>query len=845
MKKSARVFWRGGALLRPRTAPKLGCAVALMVMLRNRAKGFSFVLWCGICAASSLQAQLFSDSFSGTNLSPWVVQSGNWAVTNGALRGGINPADSYGFAFITNLFADFSAQAQFQFPVGAYGGGLGGRLNPATGSHYALWIYPENSAGGSKELKLLRFDSYSSFVVLQTANLAAVGTNFHTATLEFSGSLINAYFDTNLLLSATDATYPSGSISLDFWTAATGYQMTVSNVAVYALPSATVTVNGALTYQTIDGFGVNANHRNWTNNELVPVLDALINQAGMTLFRVVYDNADWETNNENPGPIVTNWPYFSMVYSNTPDFQALWGIMAYLNQKGITNGLMPNFQGLGPAWMGGESLTPGYENQWAEMIASALVYARYTNHLQFTLVGPNNEPDIPGSGIGTTAAQYVTTLHDLSQQLDTNGMKDVRFVGPDLSSSGTNWLPNLMSDPVVMGKLGHFGLHSYSGGGAWSTGVYDYLQQSAYPDITFWMTEFNVWCQVCQTGGAGTNNWDYFRGTAEYLLADLANGSSAGLVWEGYDSIYRNNYNDAEHWTFWGLFAVNDTNAVPKTYTARPNFYTLSQITAFVRPGAQRIDVSGSVSLEYLLAFYNTNNGQLTLTGVNDTSSASSLSCALTSLPVIPSLDFYYTSSTTNLCYGGSVAVNNGAFSVVVPADCVFTLTYTNHAPSLSPVSVAPLDAGQTITITNHASDPDSPPQTLSFALLTAPAGATLNTNTGVFTWRAPAALANTTNPVALTVTDNGYPPLSATQSFSLVVNPLTPPTLRAPAFSNGLPTLKTLGPIGPDYLLQRSSNLTTWSTIFTTTPLISPFILTDTNTPLLPAAFYRIRLSP
>ncbi|MGD0262554.1 MAG: Ig-like domain-containing protein, partial [Verrucomicrobiota bacterium] len=192
---------------------------------------------CAVCLVPAAQSQiLFSNSFSGTNLSPWVAQEGNWAQTNKVLLGGPNPTDSYGFAYITNLFTNFSAQAQFQFPVGAYGGGLGARLNTTNGSHYAVWIYPENSVGGSNVLKLLRFDSYSSFVVLQTTNLAAVGTNFHTAKLQFSGSLINAYFDTNQLLSVTDATYPSGSISLDFWTDATAYQMAVTNVLVYALP---------------------------------------------------------------------------------------------------------------------------------------------------------------------------------------------------------------------------------------------------------------------------------------------------------------------------------------------------------------------------------------------------------------------------------------------------------------------------------------------------------------------------------------------------------------------------------------------------------------------------------
>jgi hypothetical protein len=98
-----------------------------------------------------------------------------------------------------------------------------------------------------------------------------------------------------------------------------------------------------------------------------------------------------------------------------------------------------------------------------------------------------------------------------------------------------------------------------------------------------------------------------------------------------------------------------------------------------VRPGAQRIGVSGSVpSLLTLLAFYNPNNGQITLTGVNSNSSPSTIVCALASLPAIPSLYLYYTSSTANLAYGGSVPVNNGEFSAVVPANCVYTLTYTN-----------------------------------------------------------------------------------------------------------------------------------------------------------------------
>jgi O-glycosyl hydrolase len=285
----------------------------------------------------------------------------------------------------------------------------------------------------------------------------------------------------------------------------------------------------------------------------------------------------------------------------------------------------------------------------------------------------------------------------------------VRFSGPDLANTSTAWLSAMMADPVVMGKLAHFGLHSYVGMTADATGVYSFLQQSAYPSRHFWMTEYGVWCGNCQSGVSGDNSWAYARGTASALLNLLAEGASAGLVWEGYDSQYvdfnaSTGGNNPPHWSYWGLLAVDNINASPRTYTPRKGFYTLAQIAKFVRPGAQRINVGGASTPLTLLAFYNTNNGQFTLTGVNTTSSASTLSCALTSLPAVPSLDLYYTSSTANLSHGAQVTVNNGAFSVVVPADCVFTLTHTNTVVPLvisqAPQFLAPFEQNGNINFT-------------------------------------------------------------------------------------------------------------------------------------------------
>ena len=113
---------------------------------------------------------------------------------------------------------------------------------------------------------------------------------------------------------------------------------------------------------------------------------------------------------------------------------------------------------------GGESLTPGYENAYAEMIASAVIYARKTQNLQFTVVPPLNEPDTTYTGVHLSgASQYVTVVDDLGRQLDANGMSDVRFSGPDLAYTSTSWMTAMMGDSYLMSKVAHFGLHSYRG----------------------------------------------------------------------------------------------------------------------------------------------------------------------------------------------------------------------------------------------------------------------------------------------------------------------------------------------------------------------------------------------
>ena len=164
---------------------------------------------------------LFSDDFTrGTDpgpLTPWVVANGVWEVTGGELLGGTNAlggsnaAGSYADAYITNTWTDYTVQASIQFPAGGFGGGLGGRLNPINGAHYAAWIYPEGSSGGSAVVKLIKFQDWTDFSYNGTANspmaqasLPSVGTTWHTLALAFKGNQISVSYDGTNYIATTD-----------------------------------------------------------------------------------------------------------------------------------------------------------------------------------------------------------------------------------------------------------------------------------------------------------------------------------------------------------------------------------------------------------------------------------------------------------------------------------------------------------------------------------------------------------------------------------------------------------------------------------------------------------------
>jgi subtilisin-like proprotein convertase family protein len=165
-----------------------------------------------------------------------------------------------------------------------------------------------------------------------------------------------------------------------------------------------------------------------------------------------------------------------------------------------------------------------------------------------------------------------------------------------------------------------------------------------------------------------------------------------------------------------------------------------------------------------------------------------------------------------------------------------FALNVTNTPPywtnGLNGTTVT-VDELTTLTVNNTAADSNAPPQLLFYSLLNPPAYASIDSFNGIITLAPQAADGPATNLITTVATDNGYPPLSATNQFTVIVvstNQTPPQTNTIPISgivytniggTNGF-LLTWFAPSNALFQVQWSDNLPfTWQT-FTNPPFVS-----------------------
>ena len=278
-------------------------------------------------------------------------------------------------------------------------------------------------------------------------------------------------------------------------------------------------------------------------------------------------------------------------------------------------------------------------------------------------------------------------------------------------------------------------------------------------------------------------------GTVNWVTGTLQGGGTPGTTIDNYglwnvqddSSINHNDGGDAIAFNNYGTFLKSAGSATGGT--------VLQGGVDFTNYG--RMDMqAGNVTLQ---GGYNLTNGTLNF-GINGLTNYGTISLsgiAPLSSTISANLNNGYIpvrgNSFTNLYYG---SYTGGFTNTVLPfADAwttnyfptYYVMTVLNARPVLAPLATNLFIINEltALSVTNTATDPNVPAETLSYSLASGLPGMTVNSATGVFAWTPPQTNSPSTNLVSVGVANNGTPPLSATNTFTVIVKEVNqPPTL-------------------------------------------------------------------
>lgn len=171
---------------------------------------------------ASAQTVLFEDSFDPSTLAAWKPSPlglfSNWSTSSGnaSYNGGGHTQIYAGDAG----WADYIVSARFRLANGSdHPGGLRGRINPAGGRSYAVWIYP--STGHLRLYRVAAWNIDTTGLTLLDEYAVPGGiaaSTFHTLSLTFQGTQISVGFNSSTVISVTDLASGApavGAVALD------------------------------------------------------------------------------------------------------------------------------------------------------------------------------------------------------------------------------------------------------------------------------------------------------------------------------------------------------------------------------------------------------------------------------------------------------------------------------------------------------------------------------------------------------------------------------------------------------------------------------------------------------
>ena len=266
--------------------------------------------------------------------------------------------------------------------------------------------------------------------------------------------------------------------------------------------------------------------------------------------------------------------------------------------------------------MGSTNLKAGWEGQFARYLTDILVHFRDQWNLEFDYISPVNEPqwewNDDSNQEGNRAANsdfrnIIVALYDsltaaaVSTKISVAESGDLpswyqyrNDIGSEYGTAYGNYLGELIADPSTSDKIAkHLGGHSY-----WSDNLESELVQDRqalavrlnnYQDAgwKYWVTEYSILEGPYNEGGRGRDlTMETALNVARVIHFDLTLLKASS--WQWWTALSPEDYKD-------GLLYTNSlTNPADLSIIESKLFWSLGNFSRFIRPGYQRIELTGA-----------------------------------------------------------------------------------------------------------------------------------------------------------------------------------------------------------------------------------------------------------
>jgi O-glycosyl hydrolase len=463
--------------------------------------------------------------------------------------------------------------------------------------------------------------------------------------------------------------------------------------ASLACAQATVSVNQAVQYQTILGWGATASRLDYPLAARERILDVAVNEVGLTRLRFEGSRRQWEDVRNDDGD-----PYHvtAAAFDATDIDQRVEEVILPFKKRVEARGdpfcmyLSPSFfdggsSGSAPAWMLG---SPAEYAEWALAFIEHLK-SKYGLEPDFYSVcneaGNNNAfgPQI-----------VADIIRELGPRMAQAGLK-TRIEFPECVNAGASWryIQSTQNDPELWKYVGVLSYHLYG-------------DRTPRPQIR----------DFAAARGIPTAQTEFMGTTINDLYEDLTEGGVS--YWE--------HYGMAGSWGGNGTYLQTslDGNAI-SFYGQTWNF---RQVMHYVRPGAARIGANSDNPDVRALAFLR--DSQVTVVLLRTTPPWEPRDVTITGLPAGRYGVSVASAGTPARELGAQVVDDSGRLSVTVPSGGVMTVYPCgggNLPPSVTEARAAPAfltaPAAQ-VRLSAVATDPEAAAVQLQWKTISAPEGA-------------------------------------------------------------------------------------------------------------------------